>query len=411
MENLYVDNVEFLNKNYGRMNNYCSLRILQFNIRGMNNPNKFDSLKQFIDLYTGPIDVLVIGETWLKADRIQLFRLKGYSATFSCRDDMAGGGLAVYVRNGINAEVLTNINECGFHHIHVCLKLRSSAFDVHAVYRPPCFQQSLFNEKLEGICSCIKNDSSCVIVGDVNIPVNQTESRVVREYLDLLNCYNFAVTNTIPTRPASANILDHVVCSENTMGCVVNETMPWEISDHCAILSTFRLDHPIQLIQLQKTIVNHTRLNEAFLMAMQNPVGDSAREKMNYAVESYRTYKQRFSKVISINARVKGQCPWMSFDLWKLMRIKNNVLRRSRRRPDDVRLRELLAHISRKVQLEKHRSKSFYYTRLFENSNQKSVWRNLDQVLGRKQGINDCIKLTVDGDLTSHESTVADKLN
>lgn len=411
MENFFVENVELLNKNFSRISNHFSLRILQLNIRGMNTFEKIDAVKVLLDSYNGCVDVLVIGETWLKSDRIQLFGLEGYNATFSCRNDSAGGGLVVYVRKGISFVEMSNMHELGFHYIHVCLKLKDSEFDVHAVYRPPSYHQSLFYDKMESICSNFKPNGSSVIVGDMNIPVNQCESRVVREYLDLLNSYNFSVTNTIATRPASVNILDHVVCSEALRDCVMNETMPSEVSDHCFVLSTFRLNKPIQLVQLQKNIVNHTRLNEAFIAVMQNAIDVPSQEKLNHVIDTYNTLKQRFSKTISVSARVKSQCPWMSFDLWQLMRMKSNILKSARRRPNDERLKQLLTHISRKVQQEKLRAKRTYYSKLFENADQKTVWRNIDHVLGRKPERDDCIKLTIDGQLTTHGPAVADKFN
>ena len=101
----------------------------------------------------------------------------------------------------------------------------------------------------------------------------------------------------------------------------------------------------------------------------------------------------------------------MSFDLWQLMRMKSNILKSARRRPNDERLKQLLTHISRKVQQEKLRAKRTYYSKLFENADQKTVWRNIDHVLGRKPERDDCIKLTIDGQLTTHGPAVADKFN
>lgn len=73
MNIFYVENVETLNKNLSRIGNSCALRILQLSIRGMDTLEKFDKLKELLDDYTGYIDLLVIGETWLKSDRTQLF--------------------------------------------------------------------------------------------------------------------------------------------------------------------------------------------------------------------------------------------------------------------------------------------------------------------------------------------------
>lgn len=411
MENYYVDNIDTLNKNFNNINSRFTIRILQINIRGMNSQDKFDTIKEFLSLYTGTIDLVVIEETWVKVDRIQLFRIDGYKAIFSCRDDSSGGGLAVFVRNQIIFDELINSHELGFHHIHVRLKLGVSPFDVHAVYRPPSFNSTVFFDKLESICSSHNKESLCVIVGDINIPVNQSGCRIACEYLDLLRSYNFSVTNTIPTRPASNNVLDHVVCSELLQGSVTNETMPTDVSDHCFILSTFHLRKPVDLVQLEKTIVHHTKLNEAFITAMQNIPEGSAEDKLKYTLDMFRALKLKFSKTVSIQAKVKGQCPWMTFDLWKLMRMKDNILKNHRRRPDNRQLQELLAHISKKVQRVKACAKKAYYSRLLETTDQKFIWRNINQIMGRQADKNGNVKLEIGGHLTSHGPTVAENFN
>lgn len=135
---------------------------------------------------------------------------------------------------------------------------------MHAVYRPPSYDFPRFLLMKDAIITAQGIDASCVIVGDLNVSVNQHDSTVVREYCNLLNRYNFAVTNSHITRPVSNNILDHVVCSESVLPNVVNETILTDISDHYPIISTFKLSRTIQKRELQKTVVYNQKLNEAF---------------------------------------------------------------------------------------------------------------------------------------------------
>lgn len=128
-------------------------------------------------------------------------------------------------------------NDDGRHHIHLVVHADSAPFHVHAIYRPPSYEFSRFLATIDEICAGQRNDASCVIVGDVNVPVNHQSSPAVREYNNLLRCYNFEVTNTYTTRPASNNILDHVVCSDAVMRNVLNETILSDISDHYPIIS------------------------------------------------------------------------------------------------------------------------------------------------------------------------------
>lgn len=403
-KNYYYATVEELNKNI--RTNGTNFRILQHNIRGMNCLDKFERIEEFLTLYRGNIDIVVIGETWIREDHKQLYQIDGYRSIFSCRPDAIGGGLAMYVRSSITFDEIENHHESGYHHIHIRINMSGSPFNVHGVYRPPSFHSTAFLSKLEAIIAVQRSGSSSVVVGDMNIPVNLMNSNITREYTDLLNCYNFTVTNTIPTRPVSNNILDHVICSES-VNCAVNETIPTEISDHSMVLSTFNLAKAYEIRTLEKTIINNSRLNEAFQVDVRSIPQGSAEERLVYVINLYNTLKNRFSRKVSVKARIKGYCPWMTFDLWKLIRIKQNILASCRRRPMENQPRELLQHISKKVQQVKIESKKRYYEHLFGQANQKELWRNVNHVMGRKKEDTGKIQLVVNGQLTSDGPTVA----
>lgn len=347
-------------------NSYC-FKILQLNIRGMNNIDKFDRIRDILTLYDGKIDVLVICETWVKAERTKLFNLPGYSSIFSCRPDALGGGLAVYIKESIEFDEVANEHCSGLHHIHLKFKVDSNPLHIHAVYRPPAYDFRLFLVKLESILSTTRSGASCAVIGDVNIPINLLANRISTEYLDLLKCYNYSVTNTYPTRPTSGNLLDHVTCSESIASNVTNATVFTDISDHIIVLSTFEFSKEIQKRTLVKTIVNHVRLNREYAVALRNIQEGSSLERLRRAMDMYIELKEKFSKNVTVNAKVKGNCPWMTFDLWILLRLKENALSRHRRRPSDSMRKEALDHISKKVQSEKDRAKKSYYNLLFSN--------------------------------------------
>lgn len=409
-KNFFFDTVDQLNKNITKTACSFSLKILQINIRGMNNLSKFDSIKEFLDRYAAEIDVLVVGETWVQSDRTNLFKLNGYKSIFSCRPDSAGGGLAVYIRESIIFDELGNVQENGFHHIHVRLDAGGTPFHVHAMYRPPSYDSATFFKSLESLLEASKNNQSHVIVGDINVPTNRIESNVTNEYINLLKCYNFAVTNTYPTRPVSNNILDHVVCSDALLNFTVNETIFTDCSDHNFVLSTFNLQKTVMRRTLSKTITNYTKLNEAFKTATECMPQGTAVERLVYVLDLYERLKTKYSRTVQVGARIKGHCPWMTFDLWKWLRMKDNVLRRQRKRPHDVSLRDLVQYVSRRVQQMKNQCKRDYYDNVLRNADQRSMWSNLNEILGLKNRDNS-VKIDVDGQLTTHGPTVADRFN
>lgn len=330
-KNYFFDTIDQLNKNIYKTACGFSLKILQINIRGMNNLSKFDGLKEFLDRYAGAIDVLVVGETWLQSDRTNLFKINGYKSIFSCRPESSGGGLAVYVRETIMFDELGNVHANGFHHVHIRLDAGGTPLHIHAIYRPPSYDSATFFRSLESLLAGSKNNQSHVIVGDINIPTNRIESSVTNEYVNLLKCYNFAVTNTYPTRPVSNNTLDHVVCSESLLNNTMNETIFTDCSDHNFVLSTLNLRKAVTRRVLSKTIINYSKLNKAFRTATECMPQGTADERLVYVLDLYGRLKEKFSRTVQVKAKIKGHCPWMTFDLWKWLRMKDNVLQRQKK--------------------------------------------------------------------------------
>lgn len=407
--NHYYDSFIQLNQNASQQND-CSLRILQFNIRGMNEPDKLDYIKELLTMYPKNIDVVVIGETWVKEEKVQCFQIDGYRSIFSCRPEFRGGGLAVFIREPILYETISNAHDQGLHHIHVRLDVVGSEFHIHAVYRPPSFSSTEYLEKLDSLLSSYTR-KACVIVGDINIPINQIGNSSVQEYTDQLRCYNFSVTNSFPTRPASENILDHVVCSEALQTTVMNETIFSDASDHCLILSTFKLQKTVTVRALEKVIVDNAKLNEAFLAALSDLPQGPPEDRLQYVVDVYQQLKEQCSRKVTVQAKIKGYCPWMTFDVWKLIRIKENISRSYRRHPTDTHLQELWLHISKKVQQAKNSAKRNYYSKLFSTTNQTSMWKNLKKVIGHQAEHKETIKLQIGQDVTAHGATVANAFN
>ena len=313
--NTYYDSFIQFKQNAVQEYSNRTLRILQFNIRGMNDPDKFDHVKEILTLYPNPIDVVALGETWIKKDRVQHYQIDGYKSVFSCRPDSRGGGLAVFVRDSIVFDTVCNTHSRGLHHINLRLHGMGASLQVHAVYKPPSYRTTEYLDKLESILALQNREASCVIVGDVNIPYNQLENGSVQEYINQLKCYNFCVTNSFPTRPATGNLLDHVVCSEDLQASLLNETVHSDVSDHCMILSSFKLQRSITLRALEKMVVDHTKLNEAFAAEVRNMAQGTPENNLKYVSELYQRLKKQFSRKVVIRAKIKGYCPWMNLPL------------------------------------------------------------------------------------------------
>lgn len=388
-----------------------SLRIMQLNIRSMNIISKFDSIKEILHRFGRRVDIIVLGETWIQHDRVRLFNIAGYKSMFSCRNE-PNGGLAVFYRDDLNVEECCNNNKDGMHHIQLVLR-RGKPIDFHAIYRPPNFEARRFIGEMEQFVSSSKPEHDCIIVGDMNIAVNQPSVNTVQEYTRVLESYSNYVTNNMTTRPVSSNILDHVICSESLLDKVMNETVFHDLSDHCLIMSSFNLGCNAERRTLEKDIVDHRRLNQQFYEFMVGlPREMPANEKLTAVISEYNSLVRQSTKTVTVQAKIKGHCPWITFDLWTMMRWKENLLKRSRRNPLDEQVAGLLSHVSRMLQKKKDTCKREYYHRLLSNCSQKNAWKVVGDVLGSK-AMNDAPRAVYDnrGVTTTDETKICQLFN
>lgn len=383
--NLLYDNFEECIMNKSVLNHKSAVKIFQWNIRGMNSLEKFDGVRELIDRYGDPIDVLVLGETWVKEGNQEMYNLAGYKSIFSCRA-RSNGGLVVYVRSNINAKIVEIQSQNGFHLIHLLLSLGKMKLNLIAVYRPPGFPSGDFLDKLEAKLGVLQSDQEVILLGDTNVPCNVEANSTVQEYVRLLSSFNLQVTNNITTRPASQNLLDHVVCSTGIPGRITNETVETELSDHSMILTSLEMKVEKVAKTLTTDIVNHELLDELFARSITQFPGEvSAAERLLFAINQYKEALESATRTVTVKAKVKGNCPWMTLELWQMIKIKEQVLKSSKQHPSNAHLRELVKHTSQLLSKRKAQSKRNYYYNLITTSTPTNSWKLINEVLGRSK--------------------------
>lgn len=101
----------------------------------------------------------------------------------------------------------------------------------------------------------------------------------------------------------------------------------------------------------------------------------------------------------------------MSFNIWKLIQIKESILKKRRRSPNDQHLAGLLAHVSKKLQNEKAASKRNYYGNLLSNGDQKTAWRVINDALGRRSQRTNPSELCTNGRTTKDPNEICQLFN
>ena len=127
------------------MKNLRGLIIAYLNINSLR--NKFESLKFLIG---ANVDVLIIAETKLNATfPTAQFLIEGFKKPFRYDRNEHGGGLLIYVREGIPAKQKTEFKfpndiECGM----VEINLHKKTWLLFGIYRPPCQNEKYFLKQM-----------------------------------------------------------------------------------------------------------------------------------------------------------------------------------------------------------------------------------------------------------------------
>lgn len=393
--------------------NETSLKIIQINIRGLNDLDKLDSLCIFLRNLKTCVDVIVVGETWIKQDRSQFYNIPGYKSIHSCRSK-SSGGLAVFIRNDINCEVSDNISDRGHHRIAVKVKIGRTTVTINGLYRPPDGDTTRLLATVEDILSNAESPDHNILVGDINIAVNRPQDRDVQRYLQLLNSFSMVVTNTIVTRPLSNNILDHVISSVADAQRITNFTMDCPLSDHSYVLTELLLSNRRERKQLSKTWVNYNAVDSQFhrFLVTVDLSSRPVNERLQTITSRYAELVEENSRTTTVEVQVKNNCcPWYNFDIWKLGNIRDNVLKRWKRNRQDARTTELLAHANRKLAAAKTKARIQYHSKLFNSGNAKMVWSRINELMGGKSKPNSPISLMVDLNEENDPMRVANLLN
>lgn len=252
--------------------------------------NKAANIKDYI--VEEAIDLMLITETWLRpdpADNVAIADLKppGYSVLHEARPSSRAGGVGIVHRDTIKANKASEIKTFkSFEHIHVEAKIKSVAYRLLVVYRPPPSPKNrstpsdFFVEFDSLLQDVILLKGRLIIVGDINFHLDDVMDPNSIKLTDLLDGYGLHQLVSVPTR--GKHTLDVVITHieedpvENI--CVTDPLL----SDHKVV--TFHLDTQrpplpqkeiayrqigkINLIKLKSDIANDRILNGEYLTSL-----------------------------------------------------------------------------------------------------------------------------------------------
>lgn len=398
--------------------------ILHMNIRSLN--HKMGQLELFLADINVHFSCIIVSETWFDINTFTPnYFINGYKLLCNSRYDRSGGGVAIYIKDQFETEVM-DISLSGSEALLV--RIGESGRDVCSVlsvYRSPSGSLPAFLQDLAGVLSTLPSKS--LVVGDVNIDQNFENDLDMQSihYFNILNEHGFYNVIQSPTRISNtkSSLLDHMLMN-NSFGFVRSSTIDFDLSDHFAICSSFKFktySHKQAPSQFQKTKLQYITLQSNIKEFNWDAITNCL--DTNLAFENFLANLGKLISQSSISITYRNsknsatfKRPWMTNKLYKIIKKRTAMHVKTKREPLNDELlgkyrsfRNYVTNCINKAKTEYYKSK---YSNCRENQNEK--WRFLKDLVGKnvKQAEDDIIKIELeDGTHIDNQMQVASKFN
>ncbi|ESN92085.1 hypothetical protein HELRODRAFT_184519, partial [Helobdella robusta] len=157
------------------------------------------------------------------------------------RPNKQGGGVGIFLREGINYSVLDEVtlSNCVVDYLGIEIKLNNAIIYLYAFYRPPDSDIDLLIQVLNLIFVKLKSKSNTYLVGDFNINLLKPFlNHSVASFPDFLASFNFYPLISKPTRvsQSSSSLIDNIFT--NNLSVHSSGILLHDFSDHFPIFTT-----------------------------------------------------------------------------------------------------------------------------------------------------------------------------
>jgi len=395
-----------------------ALSFVQMNIRSFHRNS--DEFIVFLSNMSAAPDVIVLTETWFTRQSVE--ELDGYNSHHVFREERRGGGVSIFIREGLKYNVLPhmcNISD-SFELCSCEVIIHNSRLVILGIYRPPDRSVELFTHELNQILSRVRHSDHVLILGDLNIDLCDPDAPEAG-FIDSCQTLSFVPLITVPTRVTddSARCLDHAWYNQL---CDVNAgVFDVKITDHfpCFVIlpikseaksfytKVFR-DHSSQSLR---------RLREdllAFCEDFRGNLNTGAYSLDNsvdmFLCELYRLYDVCCpirSKSVSCGTRMK---PWLTRQLKRCIREKHNLFRQYKR--GLVTFQQYNSYKNRVSNLIRVTKSKFYINKFNSQMNDvRGMWKTMRSLVNRKSNKSAPSNICFDGNLLTDPNDIANCFN
>ena len=371
--------------------------------------NKFDDLQCFV--ISNKCDMLLLVETWLDEQEVNMYELKGYKALHSCRKKR-GGGAAIYIKNTIKISELDKTDPqediSGLSAV-----VGDNNLKVSLIYRPPSYDYDQCNLYLETLMG--KYPKKHLIIGDFNVNLLDKHQNQVIEYKNTIVLNGYQILNRIDEQNAtrvtlnSKSVIDHVITDlGNVNNCKVTVHSN-AISDHNKL--EIVVEEPKKIhkpkVKYETKAINHTK----FVQIFRDRIGTIGVQTFQDLINFIADCKSECEYLKTIVCRENNM--WVTNELLEMIKNRDKLYKKKCEDPENIQLINEFKNIKNKVNNKIKALKNKYFREKWEETGQDSrkQWRFMNELVKPKLKENTIEALLVDNIEVTNPTDILNELN
>ena len=403
----------------------CNLSVFHLNIRSL--PKHAKELQSYLSNLNIEFTVIGLTETWLSQDTVDLYNLDGYQHFNLFRGSKRGGGVSLFIKENITADIRNDLNimhssiECLFLEIPKQFVNATNNLLVGIIYRPPNTEVKIFNETLTKLLDKIKTENKILyLMGDFNINLLEHNNHLpTSEFIENMYSSSLFPFMTKPTRirENTATLIDNIFCNDITKQHF-NGILYTNISDHLPIFS-INIDYRTKENQCRTKI---RQMSDKNIEKFKNEIGKvdwgNITANLNgpeafsdfyvkFTTEYDKCFPEKITKIGYHNRK-----PWLTQGLKTAIKNKNKLYVKSLKNCSVQNTSNYKSYKSQLNKLLRQAERAHYKSLLNENKNNlRNMWNILKEVINKKKSCIKPSKMRIGSSETTDKHTIANGFN
>lgn len=392
--------------------------VIHLNIRSIR--KNWDLVQGLLDnnLSGIGIDIIVLTEIAISEHENVLYQLNGYTGVYYNRELKKGGGICVFIIDNIKFNVIgigRNVKS-GHEYIHLILNSDLTNIELIAVYRPPEFNCDVFTEELGILLGKGYTSEDTILIGDINIDVNNENCYKVTKYKNVLaehgleKCIYGNTREVFRNGKYTKSSIDHVYVKTNKE--VIGSIIHLHVSDHYMVGITLKGNSNGRgnyRIEENKKTCNNRKVgyNEKIIRNMLKLINwENMKDGNGASSDTERLYahiRDTFTQIYSNASYMKEDNKskridrgWITLDIKKEIKIRDAAFKKWKNTPTNEDYRNVYKVIRNKVNASIKRQRNYHIRNEIEKvkGSLKETWHKVNEIIGRKGRENIDTKIT-----------------